>query len=72
MKACKTAENAMNKCEKQLKEIEVKMAESDLYEEQNKAQLKQILADKISIEKSLADQEIRWMEATEAYEKAVK
>ncbi len=72
MKACKTSENAMNKYEKQLQEIETKMAESDLYEEQNKAKLKQILADKIMLEKSLADEEIRWMEATEIYEKAAK
>lgn len=71
--------NKLKKLEKQLDELtqkkdelEGKLADADIYLDENKEKLKKLLIDKSVIDKSLETVEMDWMEAGEAYEEASK
>jgi len=64
----KKAEQAVNKLEQQSAEIEQKLADPSLYEEQNKQQLKTLLLEQSQVSKELTEQETRWMELSETLE----
>ena len=65
----------IDKLEKQLDQLHAKqqqlendLADSDLYLQENKNKLKQALVAKSTVDKSLEDIEMQWMEASEDYE----
>jgi len=64
----KRCERVMEKLTKEKQSIEEKLADVSLYEDDNKDQLKQLLADQAYIQKELDAAENEWMEASEALE----
>ncbi|MCK5813009.1 MAG: ATP-binding cassette domain-containing protein [Cocleimonas sp.] len=65
----------VDKLEKQLDQLHLKqqqlensLADPSLYQQENKYKLKQALANKSSVDKSLEEIEMQWMEASEDYE----
>ena len=66
----KRAERVLEKLDIEKNTIEEKLADSSLYEEENKEQLKQLLTDQAYIQKELDHAETNWMEASEALEEA--
>jgi len=64
----KRAERVMEKASLQKAKIEEQLADSDLYNNDDKDTLKQLLADQAYAQKELDDAETLWMEASEDYE----
>lgn len=64
-------EKQMDKLTEQQAKLESHLAEAAIYEEANKEQLKQYLADKAQIDAELEAVEMEWMEASETYEAAL-
>ena len=68
--ALKKAEKALNKHHTQQKQLEEQLADTSLYDETNKARLKQVLQEKAQVDKALEEAEIEWMEISEQLEEA--
>jgi len=68
--ALKKAEKALNKHHTQQKQLEEDLADSSLYDDANKARLKQVLQDKAQTDKALEEAEMEWMEISEQLEEA--
>ncbi len=68
--ALKKAEKALNKHHTQQKQLEEQLADTSLYDEANKARLKQVLQEKAQVDKALEEAEIEWMEISEQLEEA--
>ncbi|MBE0470100.1 MAG: ATP-binding cassette domain-containing protein [Methyloprofundus sp.] len=68
--ALKKAEKALDKHHKQQKQLEQELADSSLYEDANKARLKQVLQEKTQVDKALEEAEMQWMEISEQLEEA--
>ena len=66
--ALKKAEKAVEKYHDIQHQLEVQLADPAIYTDSESARLKQLLADKIEVDKNLADAEMLWMEASEALE----
>ncbi len=66
--ALKKADKALEKFHQQQKELENQLAETSLYEELNKARLKQVLQDKAQVDQALEETELEWMEISEQLE----
>jgi len=64
----KRTERVMEKLSIEKQAIEDSLANNDLYSEENKAQLKQLLADQAYVQKELDDAEAQWLEASEQHE----
>ena len=54
----------------QKNELEEKLGSSELYSEENKDLLRQLLTDQAYLQKEFDQAEMDWMEASEAYEAA--
>jgi len=61
----KKLERQVEQLTQQQKELEQRLAEPDIYDESNKSLLKQLLADKVEIDGSLAETEELWLETEE-------
>jgi ATP-binding cassette, subfamily F, member 3 len=61
--ALKKAEQAVEKYHQEQRQLEQQLAEPSLYEESEKARLKQVMALKMQVDKALNDAEEAWMEA---------
>ncbi len=68
--ALRKAELAVEKFHNEQRQLEQQLADPELYAEESKAQLKQILERKVQIDKSLEEAETAWMLAEEAIENA--
>ena len=66
----KRAERVIEKLDIEKNTIEEKLADSNIYNDENKDLLKQLLTDQAYIQKELDQAEIDWMEASEALEEA--
>jgi len=66
--ALKKADKALEKYHTQQKQFEEQLADTSLYEDANKARLKQILQDKAKVDQALEETEIEWMEISEQLE----
>lgn len=64
-------EKQLEKLTEKQAELESQLADASIYEEANKDQLKQCLADKAHIDTELEEVEMAWMEASETYETAM-
>ena len=64
----KRAERVMEKLGEQKQDIEEKLADTDLYSDENKDKLKQLLADQAYVQKELDQAEADWLDATEQHE----
>ena len=64
----KRAERVMEKLTVEKETIETKLADTELYSDENKGQLKQLLTDQAYIQKELDAAEQGWMDASEEYE----
>lgn len=64
----KRAERVMEKLETQRQSIEEQLSDNDLYSDDNKDKLKQLLGDQAYLQKKQNEAEAQWMEASEAYE----
>ena len=64
----KRAERVMQKLGDEKSSIEAKLAEPDMYNDENKNVLKQLLTDQAYLQKELDQAEADWLEASEAYE----
>lgn len=69
-KALDSAETAMNKAAARCAELETALADSTLYQEENKDQLKTLLAQKQAADSASEAAENEWMQCAEAYEAA--
>lgn len=63
--AVKKAEAEMEKCHQQQQQFEQQLADPDIYAEDNKNRLKQLLNDKARVDVALEQAELAWMEAEE-------
>ncbi|MDD1615255.1 MAG: ATP-binding cassette, subfamily F, member 3 [Methylococcaceae bacterium NSP1-2] len=63
--ALKKAEDAVEKYHAEQKQLEQQLADSAIYEDSEKARLKQVLDRKIQVDKLLEDAEMAWMNAEE-------
>ncbi|MCF7969906.1 MAG: ATP-binding cassette domain-containing protein [Methylococcaceae bacterium] len=68
--ALKKAEKILEKYHTQQKQLEEELADSSLYDDANKARLKQVLQEKTQIDKALEEAEMEWMEISEQLETA--
>jgi ATP-binding cassette subfamily F protein 3 len=66
--ALRKAELAVEKYHQEQRQLEQQLADPTLYEESAKAQLKQVMARKLQVDKALNDAESAWMEAEEKLE----
>jgi ATP-binding cassette subfamily F protein 3 len=66
----KRAERVMEKLDLEKQEIQSKLADNDLYNDENKDQLRKLLTDQAYIQKELDTAESQWLDASEAYEAA--
>ncbi|MFT5135866.1 MAG: ATP-binding cassette subfamily F protein 3 [Arenicella sp.] len=66
----KRAERVMEKLDLEKQEIQSKLADNDLYNDENKDQLRKLLADQAYVQKELDAAEAQWLDASEAYEAA--
>jgi ATP-binding cassette subfamily F protein 3 len=66
----KRAERVMEKLDLEKQEIQSKLADNDLYNDENKDQLRKLLADQAYVQKELDAAEAQWLDANEAYEAA--
>jgi ATP-binding cassette subfamily F protein 3 len=64
----KRAERVMEKLEIEKQKIENQLADNDLYADENKDQLKQLLTDQAYIQKEMDQAEFEWLEASQQYE----
>ena len=64
----KRAERVLEKLGIEKQTIETKLADNDLYNDDNKEQLKQLLADQAYMQKELDQAEFEWLDATEQHE----
>lgn len=64
------AEKQMEKQQQQLDEIEQRLADTGLYDDSRKDELKTLLAQQAELKSSLEEVEMEWMELTEAMEAA--
>ena len=64
----KRAERVMEKLGDQKQDIEEKLADTDLYSDENKDKLKQLLADQAYVQKELDQAEADWLDTTEQHE----
>jgi ATP-binding cassette subfamily F protein 3 len=60
----------MEKLDLEKQEIQSKLADNDLYNDENKDQLRKLLADQAYVQKELDAAEAQWLDANEAYEAA--
>jgi len=67
-KKIKQLERELEKLSEQKEQIEQVLSQADIYEEQNKVQLKQLLADQIENSRLLENVEEQWMEVSEELE----
>ncbi|GAA6183920.1 MULTISPECIES: ATP-binding cassette domain-containing protein [Alteromonadaceae] len=67
-KAIQSAEKKMNQCSEKLAKVESELTDVDLYLDENKAKLKQLLLEQGNIKGDLEEAEILWMEAQEELE----
>ena len=67
----KRAERVMEKVSVEKESIELKLADTELYSDDQKEQLKALLADQAYIQKEMDMAEQDWIEASEEYEKLV-
>lgn len=67
-KKIKQLEKNMEKVSKQLAEIEVQLSDSDIYTDQNKQKLQQLLIEKTELDKQHEADELDWLENTEQLE----
>ena len=63
--AVKKAEAAVEKYHQQQRELEQKLADPEIYSDDNKAQLKQLLSQKSQVDMALEQAELDWMTAEE-------
>ena len=63
-----TIEKQMEKYEEQLQSIEMSLAESSLYDAENKDKLTQLLKDQVTTKKKLEEHELEWFECHEELE----
>ncbi len=68
--ALKKAEQQLERYQQKQAELEQRLSDPALYEAENKQQLKQLLADKQSIDQALLQAETSWMDAAEQLEHA--
>ncbi|MDF1584359.1 MAG: ATP-binding cassette domain-containing protein [Methyloprofundus sp.] len=68
--ALKKAEKTLDKHHKQQKQFEQELADASLYEDVNKARLKQVLQEKAQVDKALEEAEMQWLEISEQLEEA--
>ena len=66
----KRAERVIEKLEQEKQEIEQQLANTELYQDEHKDKLKQLLTDQAYVQKELDQAENDWMEASEALEQA--
>ena len=64
----KRAERVLEKLGEEKDQIEARLADTTLYTDNQKEQLKQLLTDQAYLRKELDSAEADWLEATEAYE----
>ncbi len=64
----KKAEQKITDLEQKITTIEIELADTSLYEAQNKTKLKEILALQAKLKQDLESQEIEWMEVSETLE----
>ncbi len=64
----KRSERVMEKLSDQKSDIETQLADPDIYNEENKEKLKQLLADQAYMQKEWDDAEMEWLEASEQHE----
>lgn len=64
----KRAERVMEKLDDEKQAIEEKLADNDLYSDENKDKLKKLLADQAYVQKELDQNEADWLDATEQHE----
>ena len=64
----KKAEQAVEKYHTEQKALEDQLADPDIYQDSNKDKLKQLLAQKVSVDKNLEQAEQEWMETEELLE----
>lgn len=62
------SERVMEKLGLEIQEIESKLADNELYSDDNKQQLKQLLTDQAYIQKELDQAEMEWLDATQRHE----
>ncbi|BAO45469.1 ATP-binding cassette domain-containing protein [Thiolapillus brandeum] len=63
-----SAEKKLDQLHRQQKALETQLADNTLYETANKDKLKQLLADKAEVDARCEEQEMIWLEASEALE----
>ncbi len=68
--ALKKAELAVEKYHNEQRQLEQLLADPDIYLETSKARLRQVLDNKVRVDKALEEAEFAWMEAEEAIENA--
>ena len=68
--ALKKAELAVEKYHNEQRQLEQLLADPDIYLETSKARLRQVLDNKVRVDKALEGAEVAWMEAEEAIENA--
>ena len=68
----KRAERVLEKLSEQKTEIETQLADPELYNDENKDKLKQLLTDQAYLQKELDQAEADWLTATEAHENLEK
>ena len=68
-KTVKQAEQKIEKLHARQQTIEAELAQPEIYESQNKEQLKALLNEKVAVGKECAEWEERWMEASEELER---
>ncbi|MEM7359018.1 MAG: ATP-binding cassette domain-containing protein [Pseudomonadota bacterium] len=66
----KRAERVMEKLSAEKQAVEEKLADNNLYNDENKDRLRQLLTDQAYIQKELDAAEAQWLDASEAYEAA--
>ena len=66
--ALKKADKNLERHHTQQKQLEEQLADTSLYNETNKARLKQILQEKAQVDQELEDTELEWMEISEQLE----
>ena len=68
----KRAERVLEKLSEEKEHIETQLADNDLYNDENKDKLKQLLTDQAYLQKELDQAEADWLNATEAHETLAK
>jgi len=64
------SEKLLGKLQQQLQDTEQKLADSSLYEADNKDRLKELLAQQVTLKQQLQQTENDWLDATETLELA--